>query len=81
MTDIFSRSTRYGPIATRHIYDRMRKLTIGAEFILERRDWPMPTSLKDSIVTNVRYRDQFEVEELDGGRGWRILRVSDASSV
>jgi hypothetical protein len=75
MLDILSRSTKYGPIATRHIYDRMRELPVGAQFTLERHDWPMPTSLKDSIISNVRYRDHFTVEELDGGGGWRITRI------
>jgi hypothetical protein len=46
---MLSRSTKYGPIATRHIYDRMRQLPVGAQFTLEAR----------SAFNNVRYRDHF----------------------
>src|SRR5580704_10242650 len=43
MTDFFSRPIKYGPIATRHVYERMRSLQVGEAFTVERDEWPMPT--------------------------------------
>ena len=64
-----------GPIATRHVYERMRSLRVGEAFTAECEEWKVPTSPKDSIGKNLRYRDHFKVEELERGKGWRISRV------
>jgi hypothetical protein len=33
----------HGPIATRHIYERMTSLEVGETFTLAPKDWPMAT--------------------------------------
>jgi hypothetical protein len=75
MTEIFSRPIKNGPIATRPVYERMRSLRVGEAFTVERKEWQVATSPKDSIGKNARYRDHFKVEELEGGKGWLIARV------
>jgi hypothetical protein len=76
MTNIFNRPSKpNGPIATRHVYDRMKSLQVGEAFTVEWKQWRAATSPKDSIGKSRRYRDHFNVEELDGGKGWRISRV------
>jgi hypothetical protein len=72
---LFESAKPYGAIATRHIYERMRSLRVGEAFTLERKEWKVPTSPKDSISKNSRYRDHFKVEELERGEGWVISRV------
>jgi hypothetical protein len=64
-----------GPIATRHVYERMKSLQVGEAFTVEWKDWRAATPPTDTMGKSARYRDHFKVEELDGGRGWRITRV------
>jgi hypothetical protein len=74
--DIFAKPMRsYGLIATRPVYNRMRSLQVGEAFTVAPQDWPIATPPTDTIGKNARYRAHFKVEELDRGRGWRIIRV------
>jgi hypothetical protein len=76
MTNIFSRPLKsHGLIATtRPVYQRMRSLQVGEAFTVAPKEWPIATPPTDTIGKNVRYRDHFKVEQLDGGKGWRITR-------
>ena len=76
MTDIFSRTPKpTGPVATRHIYDRMRTLQVGEAFTVKWNEWGTPTPPNETIKRSPRYREHFKIEELDGGKGWLISRV------
>jgi hypothetical protein len=52
----------------------MRSLQVGEAFTVAPKEWPIATPPTDTIGKNVRYRDHFKVEQLDGGKGWRITR-------
>jgi hypothetical protein len=76
MTDIFTKPMKsYGLIATRPVYERMRSLQVGEAFTVAPKEWPIATPPTATIGKNVRYRDHFKVEALEGGKGWRISRV------
>jgi hypothetical protein len=76
MTDIFSRGFRpKGPVATRHIYERMRSLQVGEAFTVKWNDWGTSSPPNETIRRSPRYREYFKVEGLDGGKGWRITRI------
>jgi len=72
---LFEPGKPHGPIATRHVYERMRSLRVGETFTVERHEWKVATSPKESIGKSARYRDHVKVEELEGGKGWLISRV------
>ena len=76
MTDTFAKPIKpYGPIATRHIYERMRALQVGEAFTVAWKDWRAATPPTGTMGKSRRYRDHFKVEELGDGRGWLISRV------
>ena len=76
MTDTFNRPSKpTGPIATRHVYDRMKSLQVGEAFTVEWKEWRAATPPTITIGRSPRHRDHFKVEELVGGKGWRISRV------
>jgi hypothetical protein len=76
MTDMFAKSIKsYGLIATRPVYERMRSLQVGEAFTVAPKEWPIATPPTATIGKSARYRNHIKVEELDGGRGWRISRV------
>ena len=76
MTDIFSPHFKLkGPVATRHIYERMRSLQVGEALTLKLKEWETPTPPNETIGRSPLYREYFKVEGLDGGKGWRITRI------
>jgi hypothetical protein len=69
------RRSRYGPVATRRVYQRVRALKVGEELTVSANDWQAATSPMHTIRRSERYRDDFQVRELEGGRARIISRV------
>ena len=57
------------------MYDRLKTLQVGEEFTLKLSEWKSATPPTDSIGHSRRYRDCFQVRELEVGKGWVITRV------
>ena len=68
-------SRSLGAWATRAVYDRLKALQVGEEFTLKPSEWKSATPPTDSIGQSPRYRDCFQVRELEVGKGWVITRV------
>jgi hypothetical protein len=64
-----------GAWATRAVYDRLKALQVGEEFTLKPSEWKSATPPTDSIGHSRKYRDRFQVRELEVGQGWVITRV------
>jgi hypothetical protein len=67
--------TTTGSLANRKVYERLRSMRVGEEFLLRSSEWKTPTEPTHTIRYSPHYRGRFSVTRLEDGTGWLIVRL------